>query len=421
MVDVNDILQRKPYENEIVRFLNNFYNSSDPLTTPKGLYLCGDCGIGKTQFVCDTIKKNNFDVIYYNSTHVRNRNLIDMLTQSNMATNNVYSMMMKQTKKLVVVLDDIENMNSGDKTTLSSLIKIIRVKKTKKQANEQSSSTPIVCIGSIMPDKDYKKINEIANVCHVIRLNTPNSTQIQKLLEANNISSSLTNTLVRLTGGNLRKLYMLMGIINTVQDDSTLDTLIHTEDTYHTNIKNITQTLFNKTHGLDILKYVNDADRTTVGLLYHENVIDYVNKSEIGNLEAYKLYGNILSNICYGDYIDRITFQKQIWNFNEMSFLTKVLSSKLLCENFKIDTAKLTSIRFTKILTKYSTEYVNTVFLNTMCQNLGLDKKDLESFTRENKEEIHKLYQYDITKLEEQRLIKYFCKEAEPTCMCVEE
>ena len=136
MTDVNDFLDRKPYETEIINFLNTFYNSKNPLTTPKGLYLCGAPGIGKTRFVCDTIKKNNFDVIYYNSTHVRNRNLIDMLTQNNMATNNVYSMMIKQTKKLVVVLDDLENMNSGDKTTLNSLIKIIRVK---KQKNRQTS------------------------------------------------------------------------------------------------------------------------------------------------------------------------------------------------------------------------------------------------------------------------------------------
>ena len=411
MADVSDILERKPYEDDIVRFLNTFYNSNEPLTTQKGLYVCGPPGIGKTRFVCDTIKKNNFDVIYYNSTHVRNRNLIDMLTQNNMATTNVYSMMIKETKKLVVVLDDLENMNSGDKTTLNSLIKIIRVKKTKKQANESSSSTPIVCIGNIMPDKDYKKINEIANVCRVIRLNTPTDKHIRKLLEVNKIPPLLNDTLVRLASGNLRKLYMLMSILNTVSDDKTLHTLIYTNDTDGTNIKNITQTLFNKKHDLDVLKYVNDADRTTVSLLYHENMIDYINKSQLNDLAAYKLYGDVLSNICYGDYIDRITFQKQIWNFNEMSFLIKVLMNKNICENCNISKTNLNTIRFTKILTKYSTEYVNTVFLNTMCQTLGMDRKDLESFTQENKDTMHD-YEYEITKLEQQRLIKYFCKES---------
>ena len=409
MIDVTSILERKPYENEIINFLNTFYNSSDPLTTPKGLYICGEPGIGKTRFICDTIKKNNFDVIYYNSTNIRNRNLIDTLTQNNMANSNVYSMMMKKTKKLVVVLDDIENMNSGDKTTLNSLIKIVRVKKTKKQTNEQSSSTPIVCVGNITPDKDYKKINEIANVCHIVRLNTPTHKQIVNLLKVNDVPHILNNTLANLANGNLRKLYMLISILKAVEDEKTLNSLICASEAYETNIKKITQTLFNEKHDLDILKYVNDADRTTVGLLYHENMIDHISKGRINDIEAYKLYGDVLSNICYGDYIDRITFQKQIWNFNEISFLIKVLTNKLICKEH--ETASLNSIRFTKILTKYSSEYVNTVFINTMCHTLGMDKKDLESFTHEHQSNMNVLCEYDITTLEQQRLIKYFCKE----------
>ena len=41
------------------------------------------------------------------------------------------------------------------------------------------------------------------------------------------------------------------------------------------------------------------------------------NKSKIN------IYFKILNNICFSDYLDRITFQKQIWIFNEMSSLLK--------------------------------------------------------------------------------------------------
>ena len=37
----------------------------------------------------------------------------------------------------------------------------------------------------------------------------------------------------------------------------------------------------------------------------------------------------------------------------------------------------LKDIRFTKILTKYSTEYNNKLFIQNLTQNLMLDKKDL--------------------------------------------
>ena len=40
-------------------------------------------------------------------------------------------------------------------------------------------------------------------------------------------------------------------------------------------------------------------------------------------------------------------------------------------------------IRFTKILTKYSTEYNNQLFIYNMCQQLNMDKKDMYAFFQE--------------------------------------
>ena len=66
---------------------------------------------------------------------------------------------------------------------------------------------------------------------------------------------------------------------------------------------------------------MNETDRTSVGLLYHENIIDVLEK--IPKDETIPFYNKILNNICFADYIDRITFLKQIWIFNEMSSLVK--------------------------------------------------------------------------------------------------
>ena len=44
----------------------------------------------------------------------------------------------------------------------------------------------------------------------------------------------------------------------------------------------------------------------------------------------------MLDNICFSDYIDRITFQKQIWQFNEMSSLTKTFyNNNILHSSFE--------------------------------------------------------------------------------------
>ena len=50
-----------------------------------------------------------------------------------MSDQNVISMFKKKKEYITIVMDEIDGMNNGDKGGLSSLIKLIRPKKTKKQ------------------------------------------------------------------------------------------------------------------------------------------------------------------------------------------------------------------------------------------------------------------------------------------------
>jgi hypothetical protein len=95
--------------------------------------------------------------------------------------------------------------------------------------------------------------------------------------------------------------------------------------------------------------------------------------------------------MCFADFIDRITFQNQIWQFNEMSSLMKTFYNNYLYHAHFPDndtrTTALTNptdaVRFTKVLTKYSTEYNNIMFVYNLCQSLDMDKKDLIAFFQE--------------------------------------
>ena len=53
-------------------------------------------------------------------------------------------------------------------------------------------------------------------------------------------------------------------------------------------------------------------------------------------------------------------------------------------------------IRFTKVLTKYSTEYNNYTYIQDICQRLSMDKKDMFVFFEKNKhkQEEPELYIY---------------------------
>ena len=90
-------------------------------------------------------------------------------------------------------------------------------------------------------------------------------------------------------------------------------------------------------------------------------------------LDQHKKHLEILDNICFADYIDRITFQNQIWQFNEMSSLIKTFYNNKIFHNSlntKPALIKSEDIRFTKVLTKYSTEYNNQLFIFNMTKTL---------------------------------------------------
>ena len=157
---------------------------------------------------------------------------------------------------------------------------------------------------------------------------------------------------------------------------------------------------------------ISETDRTIIGLLFHENVINILDKKSAQDTIIF--YKNILDNICFSDYIDRITFQKQIWKFNEMSSLIKTFynNNLLINNNYKYQKEP---IRFTKVLTKYSTEYNNQLFIQGLCQQLNVDKKDLLLYFYKNSSDDEDFVKflienYEISKLEIDRLYRYLEK-----------
>ena len=163
---------------------------------------------------------------------------------------------------------------------------------------------------------------------------------------------------------------------------------------------------------------MNETDKTIVGLLWHENIIDVLGK--VKKEESIPFYLEILDNMCFADYIDRITFQKQIWQFNEMSSLIKTFRNNKIYHDTFLTKKKVkynpVEVRFTKVLTKYSTEYNNSIFIQNLCQELSMDKNDMFAFFLDLKHkytdaEILSLFEnQDISKLDINRIYRYLDK-----------
>jgi hypothetical protein len=232
-------------------------------------------------------------------------------------------------------------------------------------------------------------------VCHTYELKAPTNMQMTQIIQSKipALSDSVLKKVIHYIQGDLRKIEFIEKMNRTKPDllnGDSFDHIFHMK-CFNEDSKKITRRLLDMPIPLsEHNRVINETDRTIVALLWHENVVDVL--SHQPNHLAIPFYLRILDNICFADYIDRITFQSQIWIFNEMSTFIKTFCNNFIFHEFferrglQEELARIRAmcdIRFTKILTKYSTEYSNQLFLYMLCQVLDMDKKDVVAFFQE--------------------------------------
>ena len=442
-IDYSHILQRDSIKQEITSILHAFDTKYSNLQYKKGIYIYGSPGSGKSEFAVKLLKDIGYDVIKYDAGDVRNKSLIDNITSNNISNKNVLDMMRGKTKKIAIVMDEIDGMNNGDKGGINALIKLIRQKKTQKQKLENMTLNPIICIGNYYMDK---KIRELMKVCNCFELKTPTNEQIGQLLYKMIPMNHLTrykDEMIHYIQGDIRKLNFIEQLYKNkshLLDHQIIQNIFHTK-TYNEDSKRLTSTLLNTYipfHEHNIR--MNDNDRTIIALLWHENIVDLID--HIDQPYQFSFYMKLLHNICFADHIDRITFQNQIWIFNEISSLIKTFHTNKLYHDapFEKKTIHHEDIRFTKVLTKYSTEYNNQLFLTNLSLELNMDTKDLVAFFQElrikmekqcdgdvlndneNIKYIEQLFEgYEISKLDIKRMYRFFDKNVKKDAILEEE
>ena len=122
-LDLNKILDREAIAEKIKEALIDFENNKKDLTRKRGIYIYGTPGCGKTTFVKNLIKSMDYDIVLYDAGDIRNKVIIDNITQNNMSDRNVISLFNKKKKQIAIVMDEIDGMNNGDKGGISQLIK----------------------------------------------------------------------------------------------------------------------------------------------------------------------------------------------------------------------------------------------------------------------------------------------------------
>jgi hypothetical protein len=417
-LNLNKILNRENIYDEVVQLLNNFENNKDNCKCKKGIYIYGNSGSGKTKFVTNILHTLGYNIIMYDAGDIRNKTVIETITKYT-TSKNIISILNNKPHKVAIIMDEIDGMNNGDKGGINMLIKLIRPKKTKKQKLEETTLCPIICIGNYHIDK---KIKELMKVCHIIDFKSPTNDQLlcitQQLIP--NINTAISNKIINYAQNDLKKLNMIYLIYqknpNIFSQNNNISNLFQLKS-FNDDTKKNTKKLINNSYKInDHNSIMNETDRTTIGLLWHENIIDVLCK--MNKNISIPFYLKQLDNICFADYIDRITFQKQIWQFNEMSSLIKTMKNNNLYHTTfkKKQHFNPVEVRFTKVLTKYSTEFNNLVFIHNLCQQLLMNKNDMILFfnnlkNNPNINHTNNLYEtYELSKLDINRINRYIDK-----------
>jgi hypothetical protein len=403
------------YEKELNDFFEDFYNNVK--NSKRGIFVYGKSGVGKTHLVKEYLKNNNYDPIFYEPHEQRNKTSLQLDNMSNTRV-NVLNMFKKEQKKVVIVIDEIENMNNGDKTGITSLIKSLKIKKNKKK--DVKNINPIICISSTNSEK---KIKELMDVCKVINIDEQPKSVIRSILTDK--IGFVNERLENIVSGNLHKLKIVLQYFSKIGFNEKHSVFIDYFFDSSESTKQIVHKLYTNNYLMKFhKKIISDNDRTIINLIWHENVTHILNEFK-SKREKILVYKRILDNICIGDLMDRVIFQNQIWYLGEYSSLLKTFYNNYIIhlhinDNI-LNKIHKKEIEFTKVLTKYSTEYNNNIFITQLCEKLLIDKKDLfwffinmindddtkdESISNSSESIYYKLNNCEITKLDINRMKK---------------
>lgn len=453
-------------ENIIKSLHTNIYNGKS-----NSLYLYGKSGIGKTTMIKDILKSNKIDYLYYDINCLKDRNHFNDVFYSTNGNVNIMNCFKGNTdKKIIYIIDNIDHIQNNEKVFLGNIIKAIRprkktkkeietgTKKQKKNKGVQNLDNIVIFIGTNIYEK---KIKELLKISSSFELKKQNQEHFHNIINnIVNFDNCKRIDYYNFCNNDYQKINLMKRIMQKCNIDKNINNKFYNNGIINILLRETQTSDYNENIIYCVNKllfypkymkgdiYIHDNDKTIVSLLFHENVIDYLKTSR-----DYKFYKNFLKNICDGDYLDRVCFQKQIWILNEMTYYLKVdknyeeynklkqantyikfLEKKGIQETnisptdnsnnkeneqlyhecikneskiFNKDSVLKTQSRFTKVLTKYSTEYNNNNFIICLCKKLNMDRKTLFNvfFTNYEDDEFYtKLEGYDISKLDIRRM-----------------
>ena len=278
-------------ENEINEFINSLQTSTNCI------FLHGCCKTPKNILVKHIFKKLNIKYNYILSSNIPNKRNLNNFINNYFKTHNIYNLISNNTNKSVIIIDNLELINTADKFFF------IHIAKNIKKYNKL-----LVLISNTDYFKFYDKITDI---CDEIHFNHNVNNTISSNIHQNDLFTITSNLLYN-----------------------------------YDSVKHITNEFNNH-------KYL-------IPLLLHENYLHYLNKMKLSSKSTQNIILTIMKSYINYDYLDNYMYANQYWDLQPISGLIPCITISLyINKHLSYNKFIYDKIIYTKFLNKISLISIN--------------------------------------------------------------
>jgi DNA polymerase III delta prime subunit len=366
---IDDLYLSYDSKSKIKQWISDFITKKKNFTNC--LLLHGPTGVGKTSLANIILETNDFDIIEFNSSDIRNQKTLKDKIENINGNINILDFMRNKKKHIGIIIDELDGINNTEKGALKELINIIN--------NTKTYSSPFICTTNSI----NKKIDLLKKKALYIKISKPTKKIVKEFInkicenESLKLSDTIKNLIADTSQLDFRRIIVLMEYLFNYNisniSDSELESIITNYEK-----KKIDYTIYEGTEKIlngyykDFSSIVEN-DSSNIGYIYYENFQNFIiNNKKCSDKQKFETISKIYNSYSDSDKLDKkIYINQHFYLYNYNNYLKFNIPSFLMNNLEKTTYNKFNKLNYSTMINKISFEYLNIKLVHII-NKLGL-------------------------------------------------